>query len=88
MAVDFVLPFVRNRFGRCISFNFGKKMDIDTLLQILACPACKGDLKFVELKDKQGFACDKCQKVYPIKDNIPVMLVEESEPIAIWKEGE
>lgn len=45
------------------------------LLNILACPACKAD---VELKDDK-IACTKCGKKYPIKDGIPVMLIEEAE---------
>ncbi len=45
------------------------------LLEILACPACKGD---VELKDNK-IACKKCSKKYPIKDGIPIMLIDEAE---------
>ena len=44
------------------------------LLEILACPACKGD---VQLKDNK-IICIKCKRKYPIKDGIPVMLVEEA----------
>lgn len=45
------------------------------LLEILACPACKAS---VELKDGK-ISCTKCKKRYPIKDGIPVMLIEEAE---------
>ncbi|MDD5595951.1 MAG: Trm112 family protein [Candidatus Omnitrophica bacterium] len=45
------------------------------LLEILACPACKGD---VELKGDK-IVCKKCQKKYPIKDGIPIMLIDEAE---------
>lgn len=45
------------------------------LLQILACPACRGD---VELKDNK-IVCLKCGRRYPIKNGIPVMLVDEAE---------
>jgi len=45
------------------------------LLDILACPACKGD---VELKDKK-IVCKKCSKKYPIRDGVPVMLIDEAE---------
>lgn len=45
------------------------------LLEILACPACKGD---VELKE-QKIVCTKCGRKYPIKDGIPIMLIEEAE---------
>jgi len=45
------------------------------LLAILACPACKAD---VELKDNK-IVCKKCGKKYPIKDDIPIMLIDEAE---------
>ena len=45
------------------------------LLDILACPACKAT---VELKEEK-IVCTQCVLKYPIKDGIPVMLVEESE---------
>lgn len=45
------------------------------LLEILACPACKAEVKLAENK----IVCTKCGKKYPIKDGIPVMLVEEAE---------
>jgi uncharacterized protein YbaR (Trm112 family) len=46
------------------------------LLEILACPACKAK---VELKpDGTGLKCVECKRVYPIRDDIPVMLVDEA----------
>ena len=45
------------------------------LLKILACPACKAD---VVLKDEK-IVCTQCGLKYPIKDGIPIMLVEEAE---------
>ncbi len=45
------------------------------LLEILACPECKSE---VELKEGR-IVCKGCGRKYPIKDGIPVMLVEESE---------
>jgi len=45
------------------------------LLEILACPQCKAA---VEVKDRK-VVCPKCGRKYPIKDGIPVMLVEEAE---------
>lgn len=45
------------------------------LLEILACPDCKGD---VEEKDNK-IVCLKCGKKYPIKDGIPIMLIDEAE---------
>jgi uncharacterized protein YbaR (Trm112 family) len=46
------------------------------LLEILACPACKAK---VDLKaDESGLKCRECKRVYPIRDEIPVMLVDEA----------
>ena len=46
------------------------------LLDILVCPVCKA---VVELKaDNSGLKCVKCHRVYPIRDDIPVMLPEEA----------
>ena len=46
------------------------------LLDILACPACKAP---VELKsDGSGLKCAACKRVYPIRDDIPVMLIDEA----------
>ncbi len=45
------------------------------LLEILACPACKGD---VELKENK-IVCTKCGRKYPIKQGIPVMLIDEAQ---------
>ena len=48
----------------------------EDLLEILACPACKAK---VELKsDGSGLKCVKCRRVYPIRDDIPVMLIDEA----------
>ena len=46
----------------------------DELKSILACPACKGDLLFEELR----IICPACRKAYPIRDGIPVMLIPEA----------
>ena len=49
------------------------------LLEILACPKCKGD---IELNDSQtGLICHSCRLVYEIKDDIPIMLIEEAKPL-------
>ena len=45
------------------------------LLKILACPACKAGVKLEEEK----IACAKCNRRYPIKDGIPIMLIDEAE---------
>lgn len=48
------------------------------LLEILACPKCHGNLKY--LKGKNGLLCKKCNLLYKIEDGIPNMLIEEAEP--------
>ncbi len=49
------------------------------LLDILACPKCKGDLEYDEKNQK--LICQKCKLAYPIKNDIPVMLIDEAEKI-------
>lgn len=49
------------------------------LLDILCCPKCKGDIVLTDSGD--GLVCDKCGLLYPIKDDIPVMLIDEAIPI-------
>ncbi len=46
------------------------------LLEILVCPLCKTP---VEMKqDESGLKCVQCKRVYPIRDDIPVMLIDEA----------
>ena len=49
------------------------------LLDILVCPVCKTPVKLTP--DAAGLKCATCRRVYPIRDDIPVMLVEEA-PVA------
>ena len=46
------------------------------LLDILACPKCKGDIYINEKGD--GLICDNCKLLYEIKDDIPIMLIDEA----------
>ena len=52
----------------------GPGMD-DRLLEILVCPLCKATVQLHEEK----LVCTECGRRYPIRDGIPVMLVEEAE---------
>lgn len=55
------------------------------LLKILCCPKCKGDL---ELLDKEeGLKCAACAVVYPVREEIPVMLIDEAIPEVKWEQG-
>jgi uncharacterized protein YbaR (Trm112 family) len=53
------------------------------LLDILACPKCKGDLELTAQED--GLICQNCAVVYPIREEIPIMLVEESIALEEWQ---
>ena len=50
------------------------------LLSILACPKCKGDVKLTESGD--GLVCPACKLKYPVREDIPVMLVDEAEKLS------
>ena len=55
-------------------------MNIDQeLLDILACPKCKGGIYLTGKKD--GLICENCRLIYPIKDDIPIMLIDEAIPL-------
>jgi uncharacterized protein YbaR (Trm112 family) len=55
-------------------------MSIDKeLLDILACPKCKGDV--VLNKNEDGLVCNACKLLYEIQDGIPVMLIDEAKKL-------
>lgn len=47
------------------------------LLDILACPACKGELEYDQ--ENQRLICHRCKLRYRIEDDIPIMLIDEAE---------
>ncbi|HCY88088.1 MAG TPA: hypothetical protein DHV36_23325 [Desulfobacteraceae bacterium] len=49
------------------------------LLEILVCPQCKGDVVLTEKED--GLVCNACALEYEIRDDIPIMLIEEAKPL-------
>jgi uncharacterized protein YbaR (Trm112 family) len=49
------------------------------LLDILACPKCKGEVKLNQSQD--GLVCEACRLVYPIRDDIPIMLIDQAQPL-------
>ncbi len=49
----------------------------ERLLEILVCPQCKKDIR---LEDDR-LICDACRLKYPIRDGIPIMLIDEAEPL-------
>jgi len=46
------------------------------LLEILACPQCKGELELTAKQD--GLVCNACKLLYRIEDDIPIMLIDEA----------
>jgi uncharacterized protein YbaR (Trm112 family) len=49
----------------------------EKLLEILACPGCKGTLEYDQ--ENQKLVCHQCKLKFRIEDDIPVMLVDEAE---------
>ena len=56
-------------------YSFAMPVDAE-LLEILACPNCKTPVTLV--KNGTALKCAQCHRVYPIKDDIPVMLIDEA----------
>lgn len=48
------------------------------LLEILACPKCKGEVRLNPTED--GLICDRCRLLYEIREEIPIMLIDEAKP--------
>ena len=54
-------------------------MSVDPeLLEMLACPACRGEIRLLE--QEKGLECGRCGRVYPVRDGLPIMLVDEAAP--------
>ena len=51
------------------------------LLDILACPKCKGDIYLNNTND--GLICDQCKLIYEIRDDIPIMLIDEAKSLEV-----
>jgi LSD1 subclass zinc finger protein len=68
----------------CIDFEFAtlavaynaSVMIAKDLLEILVCPACKQPLEYRE--SPESLKCKQCRRVYAVKDDIPIMLVDEA----------
>lgn len=70
----------------CVSYLYSEKWRLPVvqssimipqdLLDLLVCPACKKDL---EVKtDPEALKCTACKRVYPVRDGLPVLLIEEA----------
>ncbi len=56
-------------------------MSVDPqLLEILVCPSCKGDLDYRE--SESVLVCRDCSLSYPVRDDIPIMLIDEATQLA------
>ena len=55
------------------------------LLDLLVCPKCKGDINLEE--DGSGLVCNPCKLLYPIEDDIPVMLIDEARDLSASSGG-
>jgi len=76
ISVDEVFSAVKSSIVNC-QFKGGGIMPIDKeLLDILACPKCKGDIYLTQ--DGNGLICKACKLMYEIKDDIPIMLIDEA----------
>ena len=49
------------------------------LLEILVCPKCKGELRLNQTQD--GLICEKCRLLYEIREDIPIMLIDEAKSL-------
>jgi uncharacterized protein YbaR (Trm112 family) len=49
------------------------------LLDILACPDCRGDIKYSIKGKKESLKCLKCKRIFEVRDGIPIMLPKDSE---------
>jgi uncharacterized protein len=46
------------------------------LLEILVCPACRSQLDYSEAR--QTLTCTACRRVYPIRDGLPILLIDQA----------
>jgi uncharacterized protein len=67
----------RPRLARRPGLVYIPSMAVDpALLEILVCPDCK--VPVAPVHDGAGLKCPKCHRVYPVRDDIPVMLIDEA----------
>ena len=65
-----------DRTGFVEAYRRAQRTLTTELLKILVCPLCKAPVNLTE--SGQGLKCSQCRRVYPIRDDIPVMLVDEA----------
>ena len=79
-----LLPYFENNPDFCPVKEVPLGVD-PFLLSILVCPKCRGSLTVRSNPD--GLACQACGLLYPVRDDIPVMLVDEALPLAAAGDG-
>jgi uncharacterized protein len=79
--------YLRGDFGSCplcapshfpptpMSYN-ARVMIAKDLLEMLVCPACKQALEYRQ--NPESLKCTQCHRVYAVKDDIPIMLIDEA----------
>jgi len=75
MAASFIQQSKINNQKFPLSYNVFVMIAKD-LLEILACPACKQALEYRQ--NPESLKCTQCHRVYAVKDDIPIMLVDEA----------
>ena len=68
--------FYRKRFRTIARWRKILVMIPQDLMEILVCPACKKPLS--QSSDGQRLKCAECKRVYPVRDNIPILLIDEA----------
>lgn len=61
---------------RSLLLSYNARMIPKDLLEILVCPACKQALEYRQ--SPESLKCTQCHRVYAVKDDIPIMLVDEA----------
>ncbi len=53
----------------------------EKLLEILACPKCKGELEYRAGEEEEALLCHACRLKYEVDEGIPIMLIDEAKPL-------
>jgi uncharacterized protein len=64
----------QNAEALCVTYNV--PMIAKDLLEILVCPACKHPLEYRQ--SPESLKCTQCRRVYAVKDDIPIMLIDQA----------
>lgn len=64
-------------------------MNMDEFLKILVCPSCRGSLTLEKMKGgASAFFCEHCRLLYPIENEIPIMLVDRAISVETMRDTE